>query len=94
MAYPTISSAKKIANDSNTFSKHAEIVAKVRLDEVCGDTSYVAVLHMPLAKFSGEWEITTGSDAAVHAWSAEAMAGCGSKLWDMYIFSESDIATA
>jgi hypothetical protein len=93
MVYPTISTAKKIANDSNTFSKHAEIGAKVRLDEVCGDTSYIGYLHMPLAKFSGEWSLATGTEAAVHAWSCEAMAGCGSKLWDLYIFNEDDIAS-
>lgn len=92
MAYPTISSAKKVENKSDAFSKHATITAKVRLDEICGDTSYIGILNMPLAKFSGEWGLSTGSDAAVHSWSCEAMAGCGNKLWDLYIFDEDDIA--
>lgn len=92
LACPTIATAKKVSNDVDKFSKTAEITAKVRVDEVCGSISHVGLFHMPQADFSGEWEISTGDKSAVHAWSADASSGCGSKLWDLYIFDESDLA--
>lgn len=78
----------KISNESDTYSKTLKMYIDVTAQDSC-DNVYHCQFIIPRADFSGEFELSMGSDATVHAIQAESLAGgCAgsSVLWDFIVY--------
>lgn len=65
--------AKRIVNSSEKFAEDVELVINMLGQHICDETQYLIQCRMPKASVSGEWNLSLGSDPAVHNFSAEAM---------------------
>lgn len=77
----------KISNDSEKYSKVLELFIDFLAVDPC-DNEYLCQAHIQRADFSGEFELTMGTDPAVHSIEAESLAGgCSgsTNLWDIII---------
>lgn len=80
--------AAKISNDSETYSKTLKMYIDVTARDNC-DNLYHGQFIIQRADFSGEFDLTVGSDPTVHAISAESLAGgCtgSTNLWDFIVY--------
>lgn len=80
--------ATKISNDSETYSKVLDLYIDATAQDNC-DNAYHVQIHIPRADFSGEFELAMGGDPSVHAIEVESLAGgCtgSTKLWDFIVF--------
>ena len=80
--------ATKISNDSETYSKVLNLYVDATAQDNC-DNAYHVQIHIPRADFSGEFELTMGGDPSVHAIEVESLAGgCtgSTNLWDFIVF--------
>lgn len=80
--------AAKISNDSETYSKTLKMYIDVTAQDSC-DNVYHCQFIIPRADFSGEFDLSMGTDPTVHAIQAESLAGgCtgSSVLWDFIVY--------
>lgn len=80
--------AARISNDSNTYSKTLKMYIDVTAQDNC-DNVYHGQFIVPRADFTGEFDITMGSDPAVQAFNCTSLkdtcSGTG-KLWDFIVW--------
>lgn len=93
--YPNAASAKKISNPTTSFSKTVKLVADALLKDICTDQIVRGQIVADKGKISGafEWTLSANGEPAVHNFEATFMESCGAdKLWDFYIFEETDFS--
>ena len=84
--------ANRVTNDSQKFSKIAEVTGVGRCVDACSDEEYLIYLTLPKAKISGTFDVSLGSEPAVQNFECSAMTGCGqTNLWDWIIADESTL---
>ena len=83
-----VTNAARISNDSNTYSKTLRLYIDVTATENC-DNVYHGQIYCGRADFTGNFDLSIGSDGAVQAFEAQSMrdtcSGSGT-LWDFYIW--------
>ena len=82
--------ADVISNESDKYSKKAELFVDAMAEDKCANVYHVQ-FHIPKADFSGEFTLDLGDDQTVHNFEAEGLSGAcgaGGKLWDMIVFGE------
>ncbi|MBQ0036427.1 MAG: hypothetical protein KBT35_05875 [Firmicutes bacterium] len=80
--------AAKISNDSETYSKTLKMYVDVTAQDNC-DNAYHGQFIIQRADFSGNFDLTMGSDPTVQAFEAESLAGgCtgSTNLWDFIVY--------
>lgn len=86
--YDQETEAAKIVNDSKRYSKTLRMYIDATAKDNC-DNEYHVQIQIPRADFSGEFDITMGSDATAHSWTVNCLAdtcsGSGN-LWEFYVF--------
>jgi len=93
--YPTASSAKKLANKTNVYSKIVRVVANCLFQNVLTGLSYEGQIIFHRAKI-GEtwaWALSADGDASVQNVELEALANCtNNELWSLYIYDDADFS--
>lgn len=89
-----VSSAKRITNDVDKYSKTVKLVVDAIFADTCGKDYYGKIIYYR-AHANGAFDITFGEDSFVHNIELEALySGCTSDsrkiLWDMIIFDQAD----
>lgn len=81
--------AAKITNASDTYSKTLKVYIDITASDNC-DNVYRGQIVIPRCDFSGNMDLTFGSDAAVQSFEANSLrdtcSGTGN-LWEWYIFA-------
>jgi hypothetical protein len=76
--------ANVLHNTSDTYSGKCELYIDAFGEDKCGNVYHVQI-HIPMADFDGNFEITFGDNQAVHAWSATSLSSvCGSSSGAVY----------
>ena len=86
-----VTEAARVSNDADTYSKTVKLYIDVTAKDNC-DNVYHGQFIVPRADFTGTFDITMGTDAAVLAFEARSLKNtCGNaadagKLWDFVIW--------
>ena len=83
--------AAVISNDSGKYSQKCTLYINALAEDKCNKI-YLVQFVIPVADFSGNFDITMGDNQATHAFEAESLAsGCtsgGARLWDMLVIED------
>lgn len=86
--YDVETSAARISNDSEKYSKVLKLYIDVVLQDQC-DVEYTGQVIIQRADVSGEFELSLGGDSFAHSFEAESLSGgCGgsTNLWDLIVY--------
>ena len=83
--------AAVISNDSGKYSQKCTLYINALAEDKC-NTVYLVQFVIPVADFSGNFDITMGDNQATHSFEAESLcSGCyggSARLWDMVVIGE------
>lgn len=78
--------ASSLKNLSDHYSGKCSLYIDALGEDTCNNV-YRIQIYIPRADFSGEFSLEMGDNQTVHAFEAEALAGCGnSMLWTYTVF--------
>ena len=83
--------AAVISNDSGKYSQKCTLYIDALAEDKC-NKCYLVQFVVPVADFSGNFDITLGDNQATHSFEAESLAsGCtggGARLWDLLVIED------